>query len=384
MDVLKNKNQCIGCGLCADVCGVSCITMVSADGGFLYPFIDDTKCVSCNKCRDVCPVLKEKTKISPKGCYALIDNNEESRLKSASGGASAMFMQETINKGNVVCACRLDDNLKAVHIVFENIEEIDSFRDSKYVQSDMSSAWAEINSLLKQNRKVFISGTPCQIAAVKSRFGENDNITTCDFVCSGVPDPAIFEFYKADLEKESGKKIKKFYFRDKTNGWKASNIKVVYDDCTEQVIERKNSYYFKLFGSNLFFRECCYDCRFKDFNVYSDITVGDYWGIHKFNPDMDDDKGCSLVIVNSEKGEKLLCDIEERCTVVQTPLSFAIDTHPKLIKSIDRSVFRDWFYGIYDGDEKTFRKAMRLYTNNSVLVRAIKSVYSRVKRKKKI
>lgn len=383
MDVLKNKNQCIGCGLCAAVCGVKCITMAPYEGGFLYPFVDDSKCVSCNKCRDVCPVLKEKTKISPKGCYALIDNNNEKRLKSASGGASALFMEETINHGDAVCACRLDDNLKVVHKTFENIEEIDLFRDSKYVQSDMNMAWSEISELLKQKRNMFITGTPCQIAAVKSRFGENDNITTCDFVCSGVPDPAIFEFYKKDLEKETDKKIKEFYFRYKTNGWKSSNIRVVYDNGFEQVIERKNSYYFKLFGSNLFFRECCYDCRFKNFNVYSDITVGDYWGINKFNSELDDDKGCSLVIVNTDKGDKLLSDIKERCTIKQTPLSFAIDTHPKLIKSIDRSVFRDWFYGVYDGEEEAFRKAMRLYENKSFVARAIKSIYSRLKRKKK-
>jgi len=378
MKILENEKQCTGCGLCAWVCDKNAITMRAVEGGFLYPQIDADKCVSCGKCKNLCPVNKERKEIAPQECYALFDNRIEQRRKSASGAASALFFEETIKNGGAICGCRLDENLKAVHDTAESVESIDLFRDSKYVQSDMAMAWDKIDACLEGGKKVLVSGTPCQIAAVKSRFGKSDLLTTVDFVCSGVPDPNVFEIYKADIEKESGKKIKEFYFRDKTNGWKKSNIRVVFADGTQQIITRKDSYYFRLFGANLYFRECCYSCRFKNFNTYADITVGDYWGIEKLHPQLDDDSGCSLVIVNTDKGKALADSVKDSCTVVPTPLEFAVQTHPKLEKSIDKAKYRNLFFHLYKGDEKSFRKAMNICTGKSKSRKIRRVLYQKV------
>lgn len=377
MKILDNEKHCVGCGLCAWVCDKNAITMMAAEGGFLYPQIDAEKCVSCGKCKNICPAAKERNKVDPQECYALIDNCDESRRKSASGGASALFFEETISRGGTVCGCRLDEKLKAVHDTADSIESIDLFRDSKYVQSDMSAAWDKINSCLRSGKELLVCGTPCQIAAVNSEFGKKDNLTTVDFICSGVPDPQIFEFYKRDIEKESGKKIKEFYFCDKTNGWKKRNIRVVFTDGTQQIITRKESYYFRLFGCNLYFRECCYNCRFKDFNTYSDITIGDYWGIDKLYPELDDDRGCSIIIVNTDKGKALAESVKDRCTLVATPLDFAIKTQRKIKKSIDTARYRSLFYHVYKGDEKSFKKAMKLCVGSSVLRRIKRVLYSK-------
>ncbi len=377
MKILENEKQCVGCGLCVWVCDKDAITMRVAEGGFLYPQIDEEKCVSCQKCKNLCPVNKERKSVTPLECYALADNCTQHRRKSASGGAAALFFEETINSGGTVCGCRLDENLKAVHDTANSIESIDLFRDSKYVQSDMSTAWDKIKGCLNSGKKLLVSGTPCQIAAVNSIFGKNDNLTTVDFVCSGVPDPQIFEIYKADIEKESGKKIKEFYFRDKTNGWKKSNIRIVFTDGTQRIITRKDSYYFGLFGTNLYFRECCYNCRFKKFNTYSDITVGDYWGIDKLHPALDDDSGCSLVIVNTDKGKALADSVKGRCTVAQTPLDFAVQTHPKLEKSINTARYRSLFFHVYKGDEKSLKKAIKLCTGSFVLRKIKRVLYSK-------
>lgn len=377
MKILENEKQCVGCGLCAWVCDKNTITMRSTEGGFLYPQIDAEKCASCRKCINFCPVAKERKKVEPQECYALTDNRSEQRRKSASGGAATLFFEETIKRGGEVCGCKLDENLKAVHDTADSIESIDLFRDSKYVQSDMSKAWDKIDTCLNSGKELLVCGTPCQIAAVNSRFGKKENLTTVDFVCSGVPDPQIFEIYKADIEKESGKKIKEFYFRDKTNGWKKSNIRVVFTDGTQQIITRKDSYYFRLFGANLYFRECCYSCRFKKFNTYADITVGDYWGIEKLHPQLDDDSGCSLVIVNTDKGKALAGSVKDSCTVVPTPLDFAVQTHPKLEKSINRAKYRDLFFHTYKDDEKSLKKAIKLCMGGSVLRKIKRVLYSK-------
>ena len=372
--ILEEPLQCVGCGSCVAICPTASISMRTKEGGFLYPEIDQSTCVSCGKCRNVCPVLAEKAKKEPRQCYALVDNREASRLKSASGAASILFAEQILEEGGVFCGCRLDESLRAVHDVTDALDTLDLYRDSKYVQSDMSLAWPKIDAALKQGKKVLVSGAPCQIDAVKTRVGDREELITCDFVCSGVPDPSVFELYKKALEKEQGKAIQSFYFRDKTNGWKKSNIRVVYDDGSEQIIERKNSDYFRLFGNNLFFRDCCYNCRFKNFNTSADLTVGDYWGIERLYPEIDDDKGCSLVIVNTEKGEALLSSILNKATVWQTPLAFAIETHPKLEKSIPKSAYRGLFYKHYKGDEKSLQKAIKRSMGHSILDKIIRKI----------
>lgn len=378
MKILENEKQCVGCGLCEWVCEKKAITMRAAESGFLYPHIDESKCVSCGKCQKFCPAAKEQRAVNPLDCYVMKDNRAESRIKSASGGASALFFEETIKNGGSVCGCKLDENLKAVHDTAEDIESIDLFRDSKYVQSDMSLVWDKINACLADGKRLLFAGTPCQIAAVESRFGNSGNLTTVDFVCSGVPDPKIFEIYKADIEKESGKKIKNFYFCDKTNGWKKRNIKVVFTDGTQQIITRKESYYFRLFGGNYYFRECCYNCRFKNFNTYADVTIGDYWGIEKLHPELDDDKGCSLVITNTEKGAALINSVGDRCKLTSTPLEFAIEYNKKLKSSIPRAKYRDLFYYTFKGDEKSLKKAMKLCSGSSTVARIRRVLLSKL------
>lgn len=374
MKILEDLSQCVGCGSCADACPTASISMEAKQGGFLYPKIDQNICVSCEKCRNVCPVLVVTEKKVPRKCYALIDNKETSRLKSASGAASALFAEQIVEEGGAFCGCRFDEKLRAVHDVTDAPSALDLYRDSKYVQSDMSLAWPKIEATLKQGKRILVSGTPCQIASVKTRFGDREELITCDFVCSGVPDPSVFELYKKALEKERGKRIQAFYFRDKSNGWKKSNMRIVYEDGSEQIVERKNSDYFRLFGNNLYFRECCYNCRFKNFNISSDLTVGDYWGIERLFPEMDDDKGCSLVIVNTQKGEELLSSVLNKATARETSLAFAIQTHPKLEKSIPRSVHRGLFYRHYKGDERTLRKAIRRSMGHSFLDKIIRKI----------
>lgn len=346
--------------------------MRAKDGGFIYPEIDASTCIICGKCSKVCPVLAVKEKKDPLNCYAFMAKQESSRLKSASGAASMLFAEQIIETGGVFCGCRFDDELKAIHDVTDDIGKLDMYRDSKYVQSDMSSAWNKISEAVMRGQKILVTGTPCQIAAVKSRFGECEKIITCDIICSGVPDPSVFELYKRSLEKACGKPIKEFYFRDKTNGWKKSNIRVVYHDGSEQIIERKDSYYYRLFGNNIYFRECCYNCAFKNFNTSADLTIGDYWGIERLLPEADDDKGCSLVIVNTDKGENLLSEVMHKAIIWETPLEFAIATHPKLEKSIQRSVYRNLFYYYYHGTEKTLHKAMKRSMGRSIFNRTIR------------
>ncbi len=383
MKILDNKKDCVGCGLCVNICPNNCIGMECENDGFWYPKIDTRICISCGKCKRTCPVNKPKIQIQPNGCYALKDNDKTSRKKSSSGAASAVFYQQIIRQGGAFCGVKLNNELHAVHDLTCCMEDIDLYRDSKYVQSNMCEAWDKIADCLEHGQKVLVTGTPCQIAAVHSRFSDTDNLILVDFICSGVPDPSLFELYKKDLEDRKGQPLKKFYFRDKTNGWKESNIRVVYTDETEDIITRDNSDYFQLFGNNLFFRECCYECRFKAFNTYADLTIGDYWGIEKLYPELDDDSGCSVVIVNTQKGKQFFETSTKNCVIKSTPLEFAIETHPKLIHSISKNPYRNQFYNIYKkGNTKLYHKAIKRCIGTSMFNKVMRKLLLKIKKQK--
>ena len=62
----------------------------------------------------------------------------------------------------------------------------------------------------------------------------------------------------------------------------------------------------KIFYKNLFFRYSCSKCHYCNTERPSDITLADFWGWEKINPKINlDDKGVSLVLLNTEKGRQL-------------------------------------------------------------------------------
>ena len=65
------------------------------------------------------------------------------------------------------------------------------------------------------------------------------------------------------------------------------------------------------FYMHIMFRHACGVCHFTNTTRPSDITISDFWGYEKTNPDCNrDDKGISLILVNSEKGRRLFEQIK--------------------------------------------------------------------------
>jgi len=375
MKIIDDLSRCVGCALCSSVCPQKCIEMEKKEIGFLYPKINKDLCIGCGKCKNACPLNKTNIINQTDSCYALLDKDEFSRVKSASGGASNVFANHILKNDGVFCGCRLNEELEAIHDIADVSDDLEQYRDSKYVQSNMTHTWEKIDKVLNENKTLLFTGTPCQAAAVRSKYGTRDDLYICDFICSGVPDPAIFKLYLAKIGKNEGKKINKFYFRDKSCGWKKSAIRIVFDDGTEKKIPRKDSMYYSLFGNNLFFRQSCYKCEFKQFKTHSDLTIGDWWGIEKFRADIDDDKGCSLVIINTPKGAELLEHVKDDVVLVDTPIEFAIQTHPKIMKSINSNPYRTLFYKMFNGDIDSLNKAYERCIGDSITDKIKRKLY---------
>ncbi len=329
--VQKNKFQCTGCGVCRYKCPKDAITMSRDDEGFLYPFIDTKQCIKCNLCREICPNHNVVNEYESK-VYAVKNKNDDIRKKSTSGGLFTVLSNSFIKNLDVVCGCVLDEELNPVHIVTNVPEQRDSMRDSKYVQSDIHDIFPVIEPFLNAGKKVLFTGTPCQTAAVLKAFENHKNISclyTCDIVCHGVPSPQIFKEHVAYLEKKHHSKILGAKFRAKELGWGKSNKRMI-KFYTDKGVLYDELFYKLYFNFNIISRPSCEHCQFASLHRNSDFTIGDFWGIEKFYPDFYDELGVSLMLVNTEKGERLMNEIKDELNIKVSTKEYCVKENPRL------------------------------------------------------
>lgn len=320
------KTDCCGCNACVQCCPEACISMTEENEGFLYPEVDKTVCIDCGLCDKVCPVINQGNERNPIAVYTAKNKDEHIREESSSGGVFTLLAEQTILDGGVIFGARFNNKWDVIHDYTETVEGLAPFRGSKYVQSIIGETFIKVAAFLKQGRKVLFSGTPCQIAGLKLFLKkEYDNLITVDFICHGVPSPKVWRLYLQSIiapKGEAGKNsvlsslkgapvITGITFRDKQLGWKKYGFVVrksalKADKNTVLLSETLDvNLYMRGFLKDLYLRPSCHACPSKSSKSGSDITIADFWGIEKFYPEFDDDKGVSLVFVNTNKGRKV-------------------------------------------------------------------------------
>lgn len=307
---IEDKTFCCGCSACAMKCPKHCITMQSDNEGFLYPVVNEAECIDCGLCEKVCHELHPYDERKPLNVYAAINNDEQVRMNSSSGGMFYLLAGKTISEGGVVFGARFDEEWQVVIDYAETLEDVKPFIGSKYVQARTSTAYKDAETFLKQGRKVLFSGTPCQTAGLHHYLRkEYENLTVVDFVCHGVPSPKVWGRYLEEVVKAGKQAINDVKFRNKGNGWKKFNFVLTYSQEGKSYSLcswHQQNHYMRAFLSNMILRPSCHDCRAKQGRSNSDITIADFWGINAEMPEMDDDKGTGLVLVNTEKGRNAL------------------------------------------------------------------------------
>jgi len=338
MAEIVKKYQCSGCHSCFNICPKKCITMQADKDGFLYPVINRHICVNCGKCSEICPILSEYRGNIVGKSYACINKNEKIRLKSSSGGMFTLFAENIINKGGVVFGAAFDEELNVNHIEVVCVEDLSLIRGSKYVQSCIGDTYKKVENYLKQDRLVLFSGTPCQISGLKSYLKyDYENLIMQDIICHGVPSPYVWQRYLDFRKRTAGEDIDKNVFpsfRLKDNGWKNYSLSIKFINRKEYRKIASQDVYFKVFLNNLSLRPSCYNCHSKSLERESDITLADFWGIEEVLPEMFDDRGTSLVLVNSEKGRKLFESIADNIIYKEVDIEDAIKYNPSAIKSV--------------------------------------------------
>lgn len=315
-DISVVLDKCTACTVCKNVCPKNAISLEYDKEGFLYPKIDSDKCVSCGLCAKSCHVLNKhrNTKETSKVYYGYIKDQAVRKL-SSSGGVFSAISDIVLKENGLIVGAYFDEKTKKILHASSDTVEFSKFRSSKYAESEMGDILLEIESALNKNRKVLFTGTPCECAGVRLKFKNNQNLLILDFLCHGVPSSKLFSDMLLELEKKNKSGLIDYKFRTKQFGWSQSGVSARFKNGkTFSSVSRCDWFYRACMMDNLFLRKSCYTC---DKVAYSsaDITIGDFWGVANYKPEINDQKGLSVIIVNTKSGEKLLEKIKETCNV---------------------------------------------------------------------
>lgn len=329
-----DKADCCGCTACASVCTHKAITMKPDSLGFLYPEVDINKCTNCGLCEKVCAFNDNYDKslnLENPEAYGARHKDIHEVETSRSGAAFIAISDWILEQGGVVYGVGYKDHFRVAHKRATTKEQRNEFKGSKYVQSDLEDTFLQVKNDLKDGKMVLFSGTPCQTAGLNSFIGKRlrENLFLIDIVCHGVPSPYIWRDYIVYYEKKYKKKIVFVDFRDKKEyGWwrhketftMENNVKL-----TPKCVPFTN-----LFYKHIMFRLSCGSCHFCNTIRPSDITIADFWGWEKINPEFNkDDKGISLLLINTEKGKELFKAINKRLYTFQAKLEDCLQPNLK-------------------------------------------------------
>ena len=330
------QEECTGCRACANACPKGCISFRKNKEGFLYPQIDYSKCIHCGKCIRVCPVYNNLKIDHINKCLA-VKANDKVRKNSSSGGVFYHLAEEVLNRSGVVFGAAFDETMDLKHIAVTDIKDLQKLQGSKYLQSNTKNTFKKVKEYLENNKPVLYVGTPCQIKGLHLFLNKKyDNLYTVDVICHGVPSPLVFLKYISKLEEKNNSNITKYSFRNKDEGWEKFHTKIEFED--GNIINERfdQNVYMKGFLRNLYLRKSCYACSAKKFTSGSDITLGDFWGIQEELPEFNDDKGCSVVFINTSHGEDLFNSVQENFEIKKIS-----DKVIKYNKSVLESVFEN-------------------------------------------
>ena len=355
------KDNCSGCMLCSAICSKNCIEMVKDSEGFWYPKINLQKCIHCGKCERFCPVnndLDDNASIKSFAAYAL-DNN--TRMSGSSGGVFSCLAESILEEHGVVCAAAFEKDFFSVkHVCIEKKEALEQLKGSKYVQSDISEVYMAIKNYLNAKRKVLFVGTPCEVAAIKRFFStEKDYLITIDIICHGVPSELVWTKYLESVHR--GKSITSVSMRNKQYGWKNFAMKVSYDKHPQYIRSLAFDLYLRGFLENLYLRKSCYECHFKSVDRIGDITIADFWG-----KEVNDDKGISLISINTKSGQQLFDTTKNKLSYEECNWLQSISKNIAATESAKMNLNRNTFFSEMKENDDFVKSVKKCLSKRSI------------------
>ena len=357
---LASHITCTGCGACAAVCPRDAISMLRDGEGFLYPTVDKARCVHCGACTAVCPALRVRETGPLPAVFAAWNRDEVIRKDSTSGGVFSVLAEYILEGGGVVFGAAFDPKQHLRHVACFRKEDLRYLRGAKYVQSDLENTYREVKKWLA-SRQVLFSGTPCQVDGLYRYLGGRpENLTTCDLVCHGVPSPGVWEDMARSIEHQKKKALQAVRFRNKVTGWQDSHFTTAYGDGSVDTAPLFRTEYGRAFGRALFLRNCCYRCAYTSMTRVGDFTLGDFWGLRPDELHEQQQKGVSLLLVNTAHGSHLFDQLP--LAKQGFPPERAIAGNPRLASPTPHCPDRAAFFAAYalEPFEDVRKKFLRL------------------------
>ena len=375
MITISKKSECCGCGACENICPKNLITMKADSEGFLYPEVDRSRCIDCGQCEAVCPVMNHDSTLKTKNrVYGAQNIDENIRRQSSSGGIFYLLAEKHLENGGVVAGAAFNESFVLHHQFASDINEVDKLLGSKYVQSKTGDIYKKVRNYLDSGIPVLFSGTSCQVEALKSFLRKPyNNLTTVDIICHGVPSPLLWEKYKKWISaKFKDQEIQGAFFRDKSSGWKKFSITVKFKNKSQYSKRAVDDAFMRAFLKNYCLRPSCYSCSFKGVDRISDITLGDFWGVAKVVPELDDNKGTSLIITHSDRGEEAFRQIRDCLKIVPVDSADALKSNTAALYSCKLPPCRTAF--MQDLQANDFDFVYHKYLEDSMAVKIRKAV----------
>jgi len=380
---IKNKSDCNGCMACYNICPTNAINMKSDIEGFWYPCVDGEKCIKCKKCIHTCPVINysANSKFVKESCiykkaFALKYNDEAVRSRSSSGGAFFAIAQTIISMGGYVVGAAFDEYYGVRHILVNSVGSLHEVMGSKYAQSNIGLIYKQIERLLKAGSLLLFVGTSCQVEGLKGYLKRQyEGLICVDLICMGIPSPGLWNRYlSAYFDRDN---IESINFKDKTKGWHrfCISVKSKLNHGEDFLEDGADNYYMESMLKGYSLRPSCFKCDFKNEYKMADITIADCWGCETYLPELDDNKGLSMVIVHSEIGMKTLEKLRKinDIEIVEFDYAEVLEYNSNYDKCAKPNRYRSVFWNVSNRISLRFAFAVMCKNPGKYLIRKLKN-----------
>ena len=382
---------CTGCSACSQKCPNTCIQMDMDVEGFYMPVINKEKCVQCGLCEQVCPVINAKMRVEMNmSAYGCKLKNEENLWNSTSGGAFYALGESTLKKNGIVYGAAYSVDVDVEHVGVTDVEGLKRLRKSKYVQSNIKNTYREAEEQLRSGRIVLYSGTPCQIAGLSAYLGrEYTNLLKVEVFCHSISSPGVWRIYLQQREAESASKAVFADFRAKKvesqsgnsqkfgvakSGWKNPYFQLLFQNGEYYCEKMESNLFLKGFSNGLSTRLSCHNCKFKLLMNASDtdISLGDFWGIETVNPDFFDERGVSVMICHTDKARLCLEELKADMIMQEFALEDVFPGNKELCIPAPEHKNRHLFFAEFANGNKNVDHLLQKYLGFFAAVPSVK------------